>query len=64
VPGPCAYTPTGQVCTFDTRTFINDGTTTGEQISAYGRFFKYDVNQGYAPAADNGRLLANIGRWQ
>ena len=59
--GPCAYTPAGQSCTFDSHEMRN--TTSGgmiETVIANGRYFEWDGNG--VPTANNGVLLKNVAR--
>ncbi len=61
--GPCTYAPAGELCRFDTRAFVEVDGHTWEQITAYGRFFKFDYSANYVPGANNGQLLTSIGRY-
>lgn len=61
--GPCAYRPTGTLCTFDSReqrrTPYNG---VHEVITAYGRYFEWDGSGN--PAPQHGLLLTQVARLQ
>jgi hypothetical protein len=59
--GPCAGTPDGQ-CTFDSRTFVDIGGSPVESITAYGRFWNFDVN-GNPWGTSNGASLHSVARY-
>jgi len=58
--GPCAYRPTGQLCTFDSRELrrLPDGSQL-ETVTAYGRYFEWWNG---TPTANNGLALTSIPR--
>lgn len=59
--GPCAYASAGTTCTFDSRELRRvPGSGLMETITAYGRYFEWDVNGN--PTANHGQLLTNIAR--
>jgi hypothetical protein len=60
--GPCNYAPTGQLCTFDTRSMgtLANGTWV-ESITAYGRAFNFDANN--TPWPNNGRDLRAVSQY-
>ncbi|NJK43722.1 MAG: DUF4214 domain-containing protein [Pleurocapsa sp. SU_196_0] len=59
--GPCALAPSGQPCTFDSRTFTNyPGAGWVESITAYGHGWNFDANGN--PWAGNGFNLEAIER--
>jgi subtilisin family serine protease len=58
--GPCAYTPAGQVCTFDSRDVRRSGSGMIETITAYGHYFEWDING--QPTANHNVPLSSIAR--
>jgi hypothetical protein len=58
--GPCAYRPSGQLCTFDSRELrrLPDGSQI-ETITAYGRYFEWWNG---TPTANHGLALTSIPR--
>ena len=60
--GPCAARPVGTTCTFDTRTFTTIGTQLVESITAYGRYWNFNVSDGSAWPG-NGNELTTVTRY-
>ena len=60
--GPCKGKPTAG-CTFDSRTFASDGGVLLESITAYGRYWNFEVNNGSKPLPSNGSLLSSVPRY-
>ncbi|MFC1611913.1 hypothetical protein ACFL6C_13200 [Myxococcota bacterium] len=58
--GPCEGK---DVCVFDTRTFAISHGKLVESITAYGRYFNFDVDDGYAPWSSNGNDLTQVPRY-
>jgi hypothetical protein len=60
--GPCAFAPQGQPCEFDTRALGDyPNIAFGESITAYGRYFNYDINGNSFP--DSGASLSSVSRY-
>ncbi len=60
--GPCASTPTGQPCTFDTLTNVMyPGVGYVQSITAYGKGYNFDLNGN--PLAGNGMDLKSVPRF-
>jgi Peptidase family M23 len=59
--GPCAGIPDGQ-CKFDSRTFVNLGGQWVESITAYGKFWNFDI-YGNPWGTSNGGSLHGVGRY-
>jgi GH25 family lysozyme M1 (1,4-beta-N-acetylmuramidase) len=59
--GPCAAAPYGQ-CVFDSRTFVNLNGQWVESISAYGKFWNFDL-QGNPWGTSNGSSLHSVARY-
>ena len=60
--GPCKGRSAGQ-CVFETRTF---GTFDGhlvESITAYGKYYNFDADDGYKPWPDNGSEATGVARF-
>ncbi len=62
--GPCAYAPSALPCKFDTRT-LAEYPSVGflETITAYGRFWNFDLNGREWIGGGNGSLLTSVARY-
>jgi hypothetical protein len=60
--GPCAGQPAG-ACKFDTRTFVVLGGDLLESITAYGKYWNFDVTTGYTALSGNGATLDSVARY-
>jgi hypothetical protein len=60
--GPCAGQAPG-ACQFDTRTVFSFNGRMTESITAYGKFWSFDIDQNYAPLAGNGMNLESVPRY-
>ncbi len=62
--GPCASAPAGQPCTFDTRALSNyPGVGFLETITAYGKFWNFDINGNEWVGGGNGTDLRSVPRY-
>ncbi len=62
---PCNANPNQNTpCTFDTRNIIDQPNGDKiESITAYGRYWNFDINNNYNPFPDNGSVLTSISRY-
>lgn len=60
--GPCLGKSPGS-CKFDTRLFVTLNGVLVESITAYGKGYNFDVDNGYAPYSNNGFDLTTIQRF-
>jgi hypothetical protein len=62
--GPCAFAPSGQPCTFDTRALTKyPGIGFLETITAYGKFWNFDINGNEWSGGGNGTDLQSVSRY-
>ncbi len=60
--GPCAGQGAG-ACVFDTRTVFSFNGRMVESITAYGKFWNFDIDTNYGPMAGNGSNLETVARF-
>ena len=60
--GPCKGKAPGS-CSFDSRTVRTVGGRLTESITAYGKYWNFDVNNNYQPLSGNGSDLNSVSRY-